>query len=371
MTLPSDYLVRRLRLRHLELLVALADAGTMRGAAARLSLSQPAISKMLKEIEEGLEARLFERSHQGMHANEFGVAAAYRARVILSELARTKDDIGAIRGGATSILRIGAPSVTSTVPAAVVQLRSRMPGLFVKIREGRVSELIQRLLDGELDCVFAAITPELLSGDQLPLLRSEVVLADELCVLASKSNKAVRRRNLRWSHLHDAQWVAPPKETLVRQALSTAFLNGRASAAGAGDRGSFVGHHRRRDAHGRRTCLRGPHRARARRSPARRSDSGLGPADDLRSPPSGCSRAAAWSGNRWRCRNSRAPSGLSAQAQRQGRRASAPRSQPPEPGAYAGSRRANSASIASQPRCAKAASYTGKSVTIQPCAAPS
>ncbi|TAM53956.1 MAG: LysR family transcriptional regulator, partial [Burkholderiaceae bacterium] len=63
MTGGADYLVRRLRLRHLELLVALAEAGTMRGAAERLHLSQPAISKMLNEIESGFGVRLFDRSH--------------------------------------------------------------------------------------------------------------------------------------------------------------------------------------------------------------------------------------------------------------------------------------------------------------------
>jgi DNA-binding transcriptional LysR family regulator len=222
---PVDYLVRRLRLRHLELLVALAETGTMRGAAGRLNLSQPAISKMLAEVEGGLGGRLFERSHQGVQANAFGAIAVHRARVSLSEVVRARDEIDALRAGATAVLRVGAPSVTATVPAAIIQLRARMPAASVQIREGRVRELIQRLLDGELDCVFGAITPELLTSDLLPFLQSEVLLEDQLCVLAASSNAPMRRRGLRWADLHTAHWVAPPKETLVRQALMTAFLN--------------------------------------------------------------------------------------------------------------------------------------------------
>lgn len=225
MTFGNDYLVRRLRLRHLELLVALAETGTVRGTAGRLNLSQPAISKMLNEIEGGFGTRLFDRSHQGVQANAFGVAAVHRARVMLSELARAKGEIEAMRAGASAVLRVGAPSVTAAVPAAIVHLRARMPAASVQIREGRVRELIQRLLDGELDCVFGAITPELLSSDVLPLLQSEVFLADQLCVLAAASNARMRRRGLRWADLQSAQWVAPPKETLVRQAFMTAFLN--------------------------------------------------------------------------------------------------------------------------------------------------
>jgi len=221
----SDYLVRRLRLRHLELLVALTDAGTMRAAATRLNLSQPALSKMLGEIETGFDARLFERTPQGLVVNAAGHAAVYRARVILGELSRGKDEVDALRTGAVGLLRLGTLSVTATVPQAVVQLRKRLPGARVQVQEGRVREMIQRLLDGELDCVFGAVTPELLTSDQLSLLQPEVLLKDELCVLCAEGHALSRSRQLSWADLHAQPWVAPPKDTLVRQALMTAFLN--------------------------------------------------------------------------------------------------------------------------------------------------
>jgi DNA-binding transcriptional LysR family regulator len=218
-------LVRTLRLRHLELLVVLSETATMRDAATRLHLSQPAISKMLGEIESCFGARLFERSHQGIQANALGASAAFRARAALNELARATEDVDAMHSGVTAILRVGAPSVTATVPAAIVALRQRMPGAAVQLLEGRVHELIHRLLKGELDCVFGAITPELIASDMIPLLEPVVLLKDELCVLASTVNRSVSARRLKWADLRDAQWVVPPKETLVRQAFMTAFLN--------------------------------------------------------------------------------------------------------------------------------------------------
>lgn len=220
-----DYLVRRLRMRHLELLVSLSDGGTLRAAAVRLNLSQPALSKMLAETEAAFGARLFERSPQGVAANALGGAAVYRARVILGELSRSREEVEALRTGASGVLRLGALSVTSVVPRAVVQLRRRWPGVRVHIREGRVRDLIQLLLDGELDCVFGAITPELLTSEQLPLLRPEVLLADELCVLCTDAHPLARRRRVAWADLHAQPWVAPTKDTLVRQALMTAFLD--------------------------------------------------------------------------------------------------------------------------------------------------
>ncbi|QBK06434.1 LysR family transcriptional regulator [Hylemonella gracilis] len=221
-----DYLVRRLRLRHLELLVALVDAGTLRAAATRLHLSQPALSKMLGEIETGFGVRLFERSSQGVMPNALGQAVVYRARVMLGELARGKDEVDALRTGASGVLRVGTLSVTSAVPKAIVHLRRGLPAARVQILEGRVRELIQRLLDGELDCVFGAITPELLTSDLLPQLRPEVLLDDELCVLCGADHPLGRRRRLQWADLRTFAWVTPPKDTLVRQAFMTAFLNG-------------------------------------------------------------------------------------------------------------------------------------------------
>ena len=225
MSTSPDYLVRRLRLRHLELLVAIAEARTMRAAASRLHLSQPALSKMLGEVEAGFGARLFERSPQGLSSNALGKAVTYRARVMLAELARGKDEVDALRTGAEGVLRVGTLSVTAAVPQAVVQLRERMPGARVQIQEGRVRDMIQRLLDGELDCVFGAITPELLTSGLLALLHPELLLEDELCVLCATEHALARKRKLRWADLHAVPWVAPPRDTLVRQALMTAFLN--------------------------------------------------------------------------------------------------------------------------------------------------
>jgi DNA-binding transcriptional LysR family regulator len=220
-----DYLVRRLRLRHLELLVVLAETGTMRGAAGRLHLSQPAISKMLVEAEEALGAPLFERSRQGVHCTPIGTAAVHRARVVLGELSHAHEEAEAMRNGASAVLRVGTFSVTAAVPAAVVALRRRMPGASVRLHEGRVSELIQRLLDGELDCVFGALTTELLTSELLRHLQSEALVEDRLCVIADATNPMARRRRLRWVDLRGADWVAPPRQTLVRQAFMTAFLN--------------------------------------------------------------------------------------------------------------------------------------------------
>ncbi|UUX96706.1 LysR family transcriptional regulator [Aquabacterium sp. J223] len=220
-----DHLVRRLRLRHLELLVKLGGVATLRGVAEQLNLSQPAISKMLVEIEDAFGSRLFERSRQGVRPNASGEAAIHHARLVLGELSRATDALEAMRNGASALLRLGTLPVTATVPAAIVDLRARLPGVTVQIREGRVQELMRRLVDGELDCVFGAVTPEGLASDSLDDIEAEVIVQDGLCVLASAAHEPVRPGPLHWRDLAGGRWVAPPRETLVRQAFMTAFLD--------------------------------------------------------------------------------------------------------------------------------------------------
>lgn len=223
---PSpDYLVRRLRLRHLELLVALGQSGTMRAAAGQLNLSQPAISKMLAEAEDAVGARLFERTRQGVQATAAGRAVMYRARIALGELANAQEEVKALRAGASALLRVGALSVTASLPAAVVRLREDMPGATVRIHEGRVRELIEMLLQGDLDCVFGALTSDLVSSDLLTSLQAAHILPDQLCVLASNASRKTTRRPWRWADLQAQPWVLPPRRTLVRLAFASAYLD--------------------------------------------------------------------------------------------------------------------------------------------------
>lgn len=221
---PADYLFRRLRIRHLQLLSLLDDSGSVRAAAEQLSLSQPAVSKMLSEVEAAFGMRLFDRNRRGVLANALGRAAVHRARVVLNELDGAAQELQSMRGGG-GLLRLGTLSVTDIVPAAVVRMLQRLPGSCVQIHEGRVQELITQLLDGELDCVFGALVPAALESQPIEHLEVDVIFEDRLCLLVNASHALAKKRRLQWSDLQAQRWVAPPRSTVVRQAFIAAFTN--------------------------------------------------------------------------------------------------------------------------------------------------
>lgn len=224
MTLSAEYLMRRLRLRHLQLLTLLREEGSLRAAAEALSLTQPAVSKMLHEIEQAFGARLFERGRRGVLPNASGLAAIRLARVVLGEVGRGAEEIDAVQGGATGILRVGTLSITSIVPIAVVDLCARLPNARVQIREGRLRELLPLLHDGEIDCVFGAVPSEALAGQPVEDLRTDLIFEDRLCVLVSERSALADRKRASWSELDALRWVVPPRDTPVRQQFTAAFL---------------------------------------------------------------------------------------------------------------------------------------------------
>src|SRR5689334_21953344 len=77
---------RRLKLRQLEILVAVADTGSMAKAAARLAITQPAISRALADVEQTLGVPLFDRSMHGVEPTQYGRALLKRGLAAFDEL---------------------------------------------------------------------------------------------------------------------------------------------------------------------------------------------------------------------------------------------------------------------------------------------
>ena len=217
-------LLRRLRLRHLELLDALGELGTVHAAARRLNLSQPAVSKMLGEIEQSFGNRLFDRSKAGVRPNRMGLAAIRRARIVRHEIDAAAVEVAALSNGAGPLLRLGTISVTSIVPEAIVSLRGTVPGIIVHIVESPVDVLLGRLLGGELDCVFGALSAELPATPAAQELASQAIYRERICVVASPQQRLARRARLTWRDLQQESWALPPLSAMVRQAFVSLHL---------------------------------------------------------------------------------------------------------------------------------------------------
>jgi DNA-binding transcriptional LysR family regulator len=223
----GDALLRRLRLRHLQLLAILGSGTTLRAAAVQLSVTEPAVSKMIREIESACGTTLFVRSPRGIRANGSGAALIGRARGIVNEIAAAGREQVAIAEGASRALRIGAPLfiVAGPVAAAVTALKRALPRVQVSVREAGAKELLSGLADRSLDCIVCGIEPEFTDTATLSEFRIERLFPDHVCVIASLARAPDARRRLHWRDLTAARWVLPVLPAPLRRAFIQNYLN--------------------------------------------------------------------------------------------------------------------------------------------------
>lgn len=223
----AERTARRLRMRHFQLLSLLGVHGTVRAAAREMALSQPAVSKMLQEIEYSFGTVLFGRSPRGVTPTPAGQRLISRATYFLNELIATANEVEAVAKGHVAILRVGTFSVIPRVPQAIAELRKRIPEIMIRVLAGTGVDLLDALADGEIDCIVAALPPELLQSDNIAMLSVDTIAEDRLCIVASPSHALANASELHWSQLADMNWTLPNMDSLLRRAIIDIHLRSK------------------------------------------------------------------------------------------------------------------------------------------------
>ena len=172
----ASRLLDRIRLRHLTCFVAVAQEGNLGRAAARLHLSQPAVTKTLNELEALSGARLVDRGRHGARLTRAGEEFLSRAVEVTDALASAAGVLAGTGQPAVAPVRVGAlPTVASTLlPGAITRFRDRRPHGGVQIRTGPNTALLGAVRAGELDFVLGRTAdPETMRGLSFELLYAE------------------------------------------------------------------------------------------------------------------------------------------------------------------------------------------------------
>src|SRR6185312_16760654 len=126
-----------MELRHLRAFVAIVEAGGVARAAARLNVSQPALSRQILALEDDLGLRLFDRIGRRLRLTAPGEDLLLRSRRLLTDAESLSDRARALRAGETGVLQVGAtPQAIETVLAGFLSAyRRRHPGVDVRLIE--------------------------------------------------------------------------------------------------------------------------------------------------------------------------------------------------------------------------------------------
>lgn len=210
-----------LKMRHLSLLVALADHGTTHRAADALNMTQSTASKMLRDVEETFQTTLFEREPRGMTPTPLGAFVIANARAQLSRLQRFSSEFQARRSGGYGTLSIGA--ITGAAPdfvaRSVAEIKRNRPLLMVSLGGETSDVILDQLEAGRLDLAVGRFSME----RHRQLFAFEPLAEERLTVVARLGHPLQGRSQARLGDLVDCPWVLQPPANPTRQVLDAAF----------------------------------------------------------------------------------------------------------------------------------------------------
>ncbi|WP_081061894.1 LysR family transcriptional regulator [Burkholderia territorii] len=163
--------------RRLNHLVALSEEGSFARAAARVHLSQPALSRSIQSLEEELGVKLFDRAARGVTATAAGVMVVERAKRVLVETHRLERDVQLLKSNEIGELALGLGPYCAELllPDLLVEFAQRYPGISVRVEISDGTTLVDKLAAEQLDLVVTDQRGPLASGNLSvhPLPRQE------------------------------------------------------------------------------------------------------------------------------------------------------------------------------------------------------
>ena len=220
-TNPNWFLKARLKTRQLLLLIALDDYRNIHRAAEELHMTQPAASKQIKDLEEMLEVRLFERLPRGMEPTIYGETMIRHARMALTSLALAHDDLVALKAGLSGQVEVGvimSPAM-ALLPRAIARIKEQAPLLRIGVHLESSNVLLDKLQRGTLDFMIGRI----LEKEDSSGLVYEELTEEPACAVVRPGHALLEARDLRLEDIADQPWILPPPGSILRHRFDMMF----------------------------------------------------------------------------------------------------------------------------------------------------
>ncbi len=184
----------RMELRHLRYFVAVAEEQNVTRAAARLHVSQPPLSRQIRDLEDELGIALFEHGAKAVRLTEAGHVFLNEARAVLQRVDEAVQTIKAVASGQRGEIHVGyAPSLTVEVlPRALRRFQNGNPGIRVRLHDLSTQEMLSGLREGKLQVgLMIQMSPRVMHGLGFQELRRYAV-----CVAVNPAHPLARARKV-------------------------------------------------------------------------------------------------------------------------------------------------------------------------------
>ncbi|MEP7086708.1 MAG: LysR substrate-binding domain-containing protein [Gemmatimonadota bacterium] len=216
-----------LNLHHLRIFARVAELGGFSLAAASLRLSQPAVSKSVRELERQLQTTLFDRSFGAHRLTDSGSALFTRARELFAVERAAEEELRTIRGLEGGILRIGASTTIATylLPELLARFLASHPKVSLRVRTANTSRIADALLGRTVDVALVEGPVEDAH------LETHAWRDDELSIIAPPTHPLAKKRRVKLADLANAEFIVRERGSGTREVAAKAL-----SAAGVAPR---------------------------------------------------------------------------------------------------------------------------------------
>jgi LysR family transcriptional regulator, benzoate and cis,cis-muconate-responsive activator of ben and cat genes len=187
-----------MELRHLRYFIAVGEEENVSRAALKLHVSQPGLSRQVRDLEDELGFLLLQRSAKSVRLTEAGRAFLIEARAVLQRAEDAVKAARAIATGARGELHVGyAPSLTARfLPQALRGFQAQSPGVRVKLHDLSTEEMLAGLREGALQMAFVVKLAAMLRG-----LRFEELARDSICLAVAPHHPLAGRRTVKLAEI--------------------------------------------------------------------------------------------------------------------------------------------------------------------------
>jgi LysR family pca operon transcriptional activator len=206
----------RIKFRHLQCFLTVAQYRSLQKASEALSLTQPAVSKTIRELEEILQVQLFTRDRKGTVLTRQGEMFHEHAESIVNALQHATSSMAQSRVFSDSMIKIGSvPSLTTYfLPEALVEFRRRTSNVQVSLKTGTTAHLMAQLLERKFDFVLCRHTdPEQMGG-----LSFEYLYVDPLAIVVRPGHPLLQTPTVNFADTHRYTALLPIKGSINRHA---------------------------------------------------------------------------------------------------------------------------------------------------------
>lgn len=193
------------KMAQLQAFRAVARRGSLRSAARELGVTQPGLSRAMRELEQTLGTQLFLRSSEGAALTEAGQAFSRRAEWIMEELRRATEEVEQISQFSHGRLTVGFSSLIALTvfPGLAETFKSTLPQVTLTVKEGQLNSLLPGVRQGEIDVAIGSIDP--MHPPEGVMI--EPLFTAPFCIIARKGHPLADERDL--FALRSARWLLP------------------------------------------------------------------------------------------------------------------------------------------------------------------